>query len=673
MVMEKIANQVSLNVQLYRIIIFAILILFSWHSHAENLSVTIQFSSEIAQQAGKKTADNTLFQHLSEQISELLTTAQERSRLIALAKNNTDKALQALGYHQANTHSALRKNIYAHLGDLPNTDEQRSSYIFLATDNTERALQALGYYQASITTELNKGESSKGNDKNWQLTITVTLNKATLVRTVAINISGEAKDDQAFKALLNNQSINKGDILHHGKYEEIKSSLVSLGLERGYFHGHMTNSKIAINQSFDYADVIINYDSGPRYKFGQVNFSPFELEPELLEALIPFNYGEYYTSKRLFQLQSQLQQSQFFSSAIAVPNKKGISDNNKLSAETGTTALGNHLPIDVALQKAKAHSFDFGIGYATDTEFRISAGWRTPLINRYGHSQETKIEYSKINPKARFNYSIPLSHPINNILQFQFTLNDDEYGDISSTFIDSKIANLQLFRNWSMQFYTRFLRERWTLNNTTTDVEYVLPGISFSKTRRKGPQLDPTSGLSQLYTFEAGSDSAKSAINVIRAYARWRYVTTLAPKHRLVVRGELGAAFIDDQQKDLLAPSLRFFAGGDQSIRGFAYQSLGSTQVIESEDGTSETLVVGGTRLAVASLEYQYYISDKVRGVLFTDGGNALDELDFKAVYSVGTGIHYLSPVGPIKLDFGYSISEENPGWRLHFTLGAEL
>ena len=616
-------------------------------SVAENLSVRVKFSEN-------KPLNKDKNSHFIDQVSQLFTSLDEPNGLIALAKKNGAKALKSIGYYRNTSESLLRNNILAHLGKLPNSVDERRSFIFLAQQNTDKALQALGYYRADISKSINKTDK-----KDWLLTINIQLNQATTIRNVAINISGSAQEDGAFLALLNEHKMNSGDILDHGKYEKLKSELISLGLERGYFQGKMKHSKIAIHQSYDHADISINYHSGIRYKFGQVNFSDFDLQPKILESLITFNAGDFFTSGELYRFQSQLQQSQFFSRALTIPDKSDLSQ--------------SQLPINVSLLKAKSHFFDLGIGYATDTEFRVSASWRTPLINQYGHSQETKIEYSKVNPKGRFSYSIPLAHPLNDILQFQLTLNDDQYGDIASTFVDSKIANLRVYDKWSTQLYIRYLREHWTLSDSSTDVEYILPGISLSKTLRTGPQLDPSWGFSQLYSIEGASESSKSEINLIRAYARWRYVQTLAPNHRIVLRGELGAAFIDDDEKDLLAPSLRFFAGGDQSLRGFTYQSLGSIESVSTTEGTSEKLVVGGTRLATASLEYQYYFTEKLRGILFTDAGNADDKIDFKAVYSLGTGLHYLSPVGPIRLDLGYSLSKENPSWRLHFTVGAEL
>ena len=143
------------------------------------------------------------------------------------------------------------------------------------------------------------------------------------------------------------------------------------------------------------------------------------------------------------------------------------------------------------------------------------------------------------------------------------------------------------------------------------------------------------------------------------------------PGHRLVTRAELGAIYIDRDAQ--LAPSLRFFAGGDQSIRGFAYQSIGSTIPVSSDPGETKSIVVGGTRLMVASIEYQYYLNNKWRLALFSDGGSVARKGEFDPVYSLGSGIHYMSPVGAIKFDFAYGIDDDEKDWRVHINIGAEL
>lgn len=557
----------------------------------------------------------------------------------------------------------IKKNIQAHLGALPKTDLERSAFIYSAPKNTLNALQALGYYQATINTVVE--ESPK------KLTLFIKLDKPTLINNIIINITGEAESDAAFIDLISNISIKQGDILHHGKYETIKSSILSLALQRGYFNGKLQQSNITITNSYQSANINIHYESGPRYKFGKVHFSDFTIEPTLLSSLIPFTEGDFYTTTVFHELQQQLQSTQYFGN-VYVAHSESKSD----KVQDLYT-----VPLDVKLTPAKRHLFDLGIGYATDTLFRLSASWRTPLINKYGHFQETKIEYSFLNPTGNFIYNIPLSHPTEDILQFKMTAENDEYGDSTTKFYSVQVGRMLSQNNWNRQLYARFHQESWqySLDDITPNIDwslkdsvkYFIPGITWSRTIRSGSSLDPSNGFRQVYNIEGAHLSAGSDNSFFRVHGRWNYITTLATNHRLVSRAELGAIYIDRDAE--LAPSLRFYAGGDQSIRGFAYQSIGSTIPTSSDPDKPEELVVGGTRLMVASIEYQYYLSEKWRMALFSDGGSVTNKGEFEPVYSIGSGLHYLSPVGAVKLDFAYGIDDDDKNWRIHINIGAEL
>ncbi|KGJ93962.1 autotransporter assembly complex protein TamA [Colwellia psychrerythraea] len=565
----------------------------------------------------------------------------------------------------------VHNNVRAHLGSLPKSDLARSAFIYTAKDNTQQALQALGYYQAEIIATVSSGE--KTAEEPWQLILNISLNSPTLIDKVSITLDGQANQDTVFRALLNNIQIKHGQHLHHGKYEDLKSDLLSLALQRGYFNGELTESKITIKQQYKYADISLHYQSGPRFQFGDVNFSDFDLEPELLSSLIPFQKEEYYSTSTFHELQHQLQSTQYFGSIIAVPGAK-IEDNvnDKYT-----------IPIHVSLTPAKSHQFDFGVGYATDTEYRLSAAWRTPLINKYGHFQETKFEYSKINPTGKFIYSVPLSHPRNDLLQFQMSVEYEDYADQKTQFFSTQIGRLISDNLWQRQIYTRYHKEKWKyeLDVNEPNIEwsedaasYLIPGITWSRTIRLGSPLDPSEGFRQTYNIEGAHLKVGSDNSFFRIHGRWNYITTLKANHRLVTRAEYGAIYVDRDAE--LAPSLRFYAGGDQSIRGFAYQSIGSTIPSSSDPEQGDPIVVGSTRLIVASIEYQYYLNNKWRVALFSDGGSAADKGEFELVYSFGTGLHYISPVGAIKLDVAYGINDydnKDNGWRLHINLGAEL
>jgi translocation and assembly module TamA len=564
---------------------------------------------------------------------------------------------------QGNLPSEVERNVHYYLGQLPTTELERSAFLYSAKDNTTKALQALGYYQADIHMDVNKTA--------WQLILTITLHEPTLVDNVNVTILGEAKDDLTLIGLVNNKTIQQGEKLHHGKYEDLKSYILSIALQRGYLDGILLENNITINEDYDYANIKITYQSGARYQFGRVNFNDFELDDTLLSSLIPFKQGDYYNINKFHKLQHQLQSTEYFSNVH-------VTHADKIQ---GKNSYPNIIPINASLTPAKSHQFDFGIGYATDTQFRLSAGWRTPLINKNGHFQETKIEYSPLNPTGKFIYSIPLSHPTNDILQFKVNVENDDFADLTTKFYSVQIGHVFSKNNWNRQVYARLHQEAWQydLNEDSPNiiwsekdnVQYLIPGITWSKTTRSGAALDPRGGFRQTYNIEGAHSTVGSDNSFFRIHGRWNYITTLKANHRLVTRAELGAIYIDKDAQ--LAPSLRFYAGGDQSIRGFAYQSIGSTIDSSSDPSISVPVTVGGSRLVVASIEYQYYLNKQWRFALFSDGGSVTNKDELNPVYSIGSGIHYLSPVGAVKLDFAYGISDENEGWRIHLNLGAEL
>ncbi len=82
--------------------------------------------------------------------------------------------------------------------------------------------------------------------------------------------------------------------------------------------------------------------------------------------------------------------------------------------------------------------------------------------------------------------------------------------------------------------------------------------------------------------------------------------------------------------------------------------------------------VVGGTHLLTGSLEYDFPIKNNWRSAFFVDGGNAFSDSEFDWKQSVGVGLRWLSPIGPIRLDLAHAMSDEG-GFRFHITMGPDL
>ncbi|MFB0951061.1 MAG: POTRA domain-containing protein, partial [Halioglobus sp.] len=321
-----------------------------------------------------------------------------------------------------------KKNVLAYLGAAPESDENRRNFVVSAKDKVESALQALGYYQPEIEIDLQRTEPK------WRLSIVVNAGEPVRVRDINIQILGAAANDDNFTRLTSDIGFSSGDVLHHGRFESFRENVLSLGQRRGYLRGEIAASRIEVQVEAGTADVMLWYESGPRLRFGEIIVDNTLIDSDLFDSMLTFQPGDYFDQVRLQELQSRLQRTNYFSSVIVLPQRK--------------RSLGDRIPIMVNLQRAKRHSFDVGLGYSTDTEERMSLTWRTPRINRHGHSQQTRLVYSPINPSGRFTYSIPVSDPLTDVVQLWARVEENEFGDIDSRQNELGIKRETKDRNW---------------------------------------------------------------------------------------------------------------------------------------------------------------------------------------------------------------------------------
>ena len=572
---------------------------------------------------------------------------------ILLLMSSAAGAATTLKFSVVGIEGEQKKNVLAYLGAAPESDENRRNFVVSARDKVESALQALGYYQPEIEIDLQRTEPK------WRLSIVVNAGEPVRVRDINIQILGAAANDDNFTRLTSDTGFSSGDVLHHGRFESFRENVLSLGQRRGYLRGEIVASRIEVQVEAGTADVMLWYESGPRLRFGEIIVDNTLIDSDLFDSMLTFQPGDYFDQVRLQELQSLLQRTNYFSSVIVLPQRK--------------RSLGDRVPIMVNLQRAKRHSFDVGVGYSTDTEERMSLTWRTPRINRHGHSQQTRLEYSPINPSGRFTYSIPVSDPLTDVVQLWARVEENEFGDIDSRQNELGIKRETKDRNWIYGYSLRELNESWDIAGYSASNDYLLFGGSVSRRTHRGSIVDPEWGFSQLYTVEATADQLGSDLDLLRFTAALRYVMTPVPRNRLVTRLDLGRVKIANGDRRDLAPSLAFFAGGSQSIRGYAYQSLGDELTVVGPNGETKTAVVGGDRLVIGSLEYQYYFTATWRGALFVDAGDAFDRGEFDAKVGAGFGVHYVTPVGAVRVELANSVSEDDPSWRLVFAIGAEF
>lgn len=215
---------------------------------------------------------------------------------------------------------------------------------------------------------------------------------------------------------------------------------------------------------------------------------------------------------------------------------------------------------------------------------------------------------------------------------------------------------------WQRVLSVKWQREEYRLGDDSGLSNLLMPGVSYSLLRSDN-RLDPNQGYRVQFDLRGAVDGVLSDANVLHGNVMLKGLTTVLDNHRLLGRVQFGGT--ETNGFSAVPPSLRFFAGGDQSVRGYDYQSLSPV----NNRGDK----IGGRYLFTASAEYQYSLTDKWRLATFIDQGNSFNSLDIPTLKTgVGFGVRWVSPVGPLRLGLAHALDDDG-GVRLHFSMGPEL
>jgi translocation and assembly module TamA len=538
---------------------------------------------------------------------------------------------------------AVQDNLDAYLSAIPKNEySTQLRFRSRLEDVIIKAHQALGYYHPKIKfTEQKEDES---------LLVEVDSGPATLIKQVDIVLIGDMKEDEDARLLLSKTKLKEGRRLNHSEYDQLKSNLENLALQKGYFDAKFEKSQLAVVPSKNEAYIHIHYNSGERYRFGETTIEGSQIWPERLIALQPYKVGDDYRMGQIGDFSQNLSSTNWFSSILVEPDLSQLGQSHEL-------------PMTVRVEPASRNQLETGIGYSTDIGIRGSLQWNKPWISGRGHSFSSSFTISEPEQAITLSYKIPIENVRTDYYIVKYGLKHEDSSDDQS--IESNLAferHWLLDNGWNRTLYIRYLIENYELGNLDDTGQFVLPGMTFTRSRTRGKRLI-TWGDKQSFTFEYGDKSLFSEARVLRLLADTSWIRSYGEDHRGIFRLDGGANLTDDF--DQLSPSLRFFAGGDNSVRGYSYESLSPTD----SDG-DET---GGKFLATTSLEYQYRLVDNWWLAAFYDIGDAFNDMP-ELKRGTGVGVRWVSPIGPLRIDFAWGL-DADPGdeFQIHFTLGPEL
>lgn len=507
----------------------------------------------------------------------------------------------------------------------------------------ETALQPFGYYRPVVTSRLTR------KDENvWTASYQIDPGPPLLIRRLDITLSGDATDDPQFQTLLTSSPLRVGDILDQRLYEDLKDSLIKLASEHGYFDARLTEHAINIDLT-DYAgDVVLHFDSGPRYRFGAVLYRQDVLDPGLLSRYTPFQQGDPYSIVTLIDLQQALNDSDYFNSVEVQPQFH--------------VQESLEVPVEVGLTPRPPHKYTLGVGYGTDTGARGKVGWEMPRVNRHGHRLGTEYKISEIGDNLSGRYRIPAKNPRTDEYILSAGLSS-EHTDTSESRTRSLGASLVHGRGlWREVISLSFQEERFSIGQDEGRSSLLMPGINWSRVWAND-RINVHKGARLIFDLKAASQEIVSDSSFAQGRLQAKVILPALSQGRLIARGSIGGTVTDEFGE--LPASVRFFAGGSQSVRGYAYNSLGPT------DASGD--VVGGKHLMIGSLEYEHRLGQSWSAAVFYDIGNAVDTFTEALMEGAGAGLRWRSPIGPVRIDIASALSEEKRPWRVHIDIGPDL
>lgn len=537
--------------------------------------------------------------------------------------------------------SEARQNLRAHLGEVDaGLAAQEARLQGVLARAVRDALQPLGYYEASF-------KATRDGDR---LLIDVEPGPRVVFAAPEIAVDEPAASLPAMRELLGSGAVDAGKPLAHADYDRFRDELLRGCRRLGFFDAKYRRSELRIDLAARTATARLDLACGARYVFDGVEISGTRVDHALLAPLAPFRAGEPFDGELVRRFERRLRDTGFFRD-VAVRVTPGEEHRVAILA----------LAEDITTSR-----YEVGAGFSTDSALRLRFNRDTPLLNERGHSLHIESEISEPRQTVEAVYRIPHHDALDDIVELNAGLQGKNVQDTDTLSASTGIRHaIKIFGDWSYVYGTSVELERYTIgSDDEKQAAYLMPATGISRTRID-PGVDPRNGSAWFSGIELSDRTLGSPADFMRWRGRGKWLAGLPDDNTTVLaRAELGAILTDGFGN--LPPSLRFYAGGDNSIRGYDFESLGPRD--------SEGKLVGGRYLAVGSVELSRRVLPAWRVAAFMDGGGAFAGEDDRVYQSIGVGVRWLSPVGQIRVDLAVPFRDrENSGFKLHVSMGPPL
>lgn len=539
----------------------------------------------------------------------------------------------------------LRRNVLAYMSlyrerHHPYLNRTMARRLFAKAEGEIRAaLQPFGYYRPEVESELDTRDPD-----HWRARFRIDPGPPLPVARLDVRLTGEGAGDPALRRALRKLPLKPGDRFDHRRYEALKQRLLEAALEQGYQDARWRERRAVVDLGAYQARITLVLDTGPRYRLGPVRFRQDILDPDFLRTFVPFRPGEPYRTDALLRLQRALSDSGYFARVEVRP----------LTGE----AEDRIVPVEADLTPLPPDHYGLGLGYGTDTGARARLTWDRRYLNRRGHRLESELYVAETGDRQSISYLIPLDYfQASQVLVNAHRQSESVQGRLRETHA-LRLAYSQGREGWQRTYALDYQFELYRTDAELVSGYLLMPNLALTHTRsddrtypRRGHRID--------LDLRGAAKRLLSSTDFFQATLGLRLIRPALRRDRWLLRLRGGQTLVRDL--DRLPLSLRYYTGGDRTLRGYAFQSVGP-------GGGG-----GGSRLLETSIEYEHHLRRRWSLAVFFDAANASADGLAPLLRGTGLGLRWRSPVGPVRLDFARALDLPGRPWRLHFNIGPDL
>jgi translocation and assembly module TamA len=596
----------------------------------------------------------------------------------------------------------LRSNVLAYLSFAR---YQRSKH--LTPDTVERlenridrevrsALQPFGYFEPAVRSSV-----SASGPGNWQVLITIDPGQPVILTTVDVRVTGPGAGSPLFTRITSKLPFHSGEPLNQAQYETVKGDLLRTAATYGYLDATLTRHELLVNPGAHTASIALELATGVRYSFGATTIAQRAVNERLVRRYLRYRQGAPFDLTQVLRTQFALDDSEYFSD---------------LEVLTGTPDRSQHtVPINIRADPSRPNVYSFAAGYETDTGARGIISWQDRRVNSYGHKMSVDLEAAQVTKYSlQSRYIIPIGDPAVENLTLAATVEQQQLADVDARTMSIGPSITRVTGRWQLVWFINGVHSTGTvqasgvpgtLNSANTCIvppaqtgtacstnvtigiptnDMLVPGVDLASVP-KGYLGEPMFEHGFFAEIRGSQGAFGSKANFLQLHIQLERVIRLSPKWYLLLRDELGATVAS--HFDEMPPVMRFFAGGEGSVRGFAYNDLSPTQTycIPGSE-VCDVAKAGGKDVLTGSVEFDRDLPRNLGIAVFFDYGNAFNHLGTQSYpcgagsecrtpllqYGAGIGFRFRLPVLTLGIDLGQPLSQSGSP-RLYINFSPKL